>query len=381
MSDLSFAPSPPAPAPALPLLTSDDVVARMKALPNVRCIVTRVDPAEAVVVVLPRNLDLATRFYATTHTVPPRILPLEPGIELGGKIPCLFSNGDLWGEGGYAPTFLRALELGIAAEVQIDYAAIQPVLRFFISTQPFPAQFVIDNIERITRCCNALADQHSRDVFLGGIKYRLTGDSGFMPFSNLHQYFHEQVQVAPGDFVYEAGISTGGEDLTIEFSKSVGPLGRVYAFEADLAVIDPLATALAPRHNVRLEPVGLWSEAATLPFNHGEHGDSRVLRQGEGNAVCSLISLDSHVAAQPEQRCDFIKFDIEGAEPEALRGSVETLRRLRPKLAISVYHEPFEQFVEILDYLVNLDLGYRFYLSHHAPYRYETILYGQPPAA
>ncbi|MEO0035463.1 MAG: hypothetical protein RLZZ501_1486 [Pseudomonadota bacterium] len=367
--------------PELPLLTSDDVVARMKALPNVRCVVTRVNPAEAVVVALPENVEAAARFYATTHTIPPRILALEPGIDLGGKIPCLFSNGDLWGKGGYCPTFLRALELGIAAQVQIDYAAIHQTLGFFIAMNPFPAQFVIDNIERITRCCNALADEHSRDVFLGGIKYRLTGDSGFLPFSNLHQYFHEKVQIAPGDFVYDAGISTGGETWTIEFSKSVGPLGRVYAFEANPADIDYLTTALAPHSNVRLEPVGLWSEAATLPFHPSENGDSAVMRQGQSDTVCSLISLDSHVAAQPEHRCDFIKLDIEGAEPEALRGSVETLRRLRPKLAISLYHEPFEQFVEILDYLVGLDLGYRFYLSHHTPYRYETILYGQPPTA
>ena len=39
-------------------------------------------------------------------------------------------------------------------------------------------------------------------------------------------------------------------------------------------------------------------------------------------------------------RVDFIKFDIEGAEHQALRGARETLRRLRPRLAMSAYHLP-----------------------------------------
>ena len=40
------------------------------------------------------------------------------------------------------------------------------------------------------------------------------------------------------------------------------------------------------------------------------------------------------------ERVDFIKMDIEGAEPNALRGGRETIAKFHPRLAMSVYHEP-----------------------------------------
>jgi len=39
-------------------------------------------------------------------------------------------------------------------------------------------------------------------------------------------------------------------------------------------------------------------------------------------------------------RVDYIKFDIEGAEPKALAGAKETLSQFRPRISIASYHEP-----------------------------------------
>ena len=47
------------------------------------------------------------------------------------------------------------------------------------------------------------------------------------------------------------------------------------------------------------------------------------------------------------ERVDFIKMDIEGAEPKALIGAERTIREHRPQLAISVYHD-LKHFASIL---------------------------------
>jgi hypothetical protein len=58
-----------------------------------------------------------------------------------------------------------------------------------------------------------------------------------------------------------------------------------------------------------------------------------------------LITIDS-LALSP----DYIKYDVEGAEMEALIGSDEVISRVRPALLVSLYHRSRDLF-EIINYL------------------------------
>ena len=66
--------------------------------------------------------------------------------------------------------------------------------------------------------------------------------------------------------------------------------------------------------------------------------------------------------------------DIEGAELNALKGAEETIRRFKPKLAITVYHS-LNDFWEIPEWLESLGLGYKFYLRHFTIHAEETVLF------
>ena len=61
-------------------------------------------------------------------------------------------------------------------------------------------------------------------------------------------------------------------------------------------------------------------------------------------------------------RCpDYIKYDVEGAEKQALLGSIATIRRCRPALLVSLYHRTEDLFA--LPLLVHqICPSYRFYL-------------------
>ena len=87
---------------------------------------------------------------------------------------------------------------------------------------------------------------------------------------------------------------------------------------------------------------------------------------------------ESEVLVRPAgdvERVDLIKMDIEGHELSALRGAEQTLRRFRPRLAISLYHN-WDDYFQIPLHLDRLGLGYRFYLENYTISDGETIMYG-----
>lgn len=91
----------------------------------------------------------------------------------------------------------------------------------------------------------------------------------------------------------------------------------------------------------------------------------------EDSNLVNTIKLDSIVGSD---NVTFIKLDVEGAEKEALIGAEQCIKNNKPKLAISVYHNP-DDFLEITDYLSNLVPDYKFVLRHYHSDCIETILY------
>ena len=71
----------------------------------------------------------------------------------------------------------------------------------------------------------------------------------------------------------------------------------------------------------------------------------------------SLITVDS-----VGRDFDYLKYDVEGAEREALWGSDKTIRKSRPVLLVSLYHKSRDIF-ELINLLYKRYEGYRFYLK------------------
>jgi hypothetical protein len=90
-------------------------------------------------------------------------------------------------------------------------------------------------------------------------------------------------------------------------------------------------------------------------------------------------TIDDLVAANSLDRVDFIKMDIEAAEPDALMGAEQTLRKHRPQLAISIYHDA-RHFACIPNWLADLNLGYRFFIDHFTIHSEETVLFARSGA-
>ena len=112
---------------------------------------------------------------------------------------------------------------------------------------------------------------------------------------------------------------------------SLCPVGHVYAFEPAPETSDFLEHNLTANGitNVSVERMALYREDGeiNLVFDESYPGGSHI---GEGKCRVITCRLDSWAASRGLTRLDFLKLDVEGAEPAVLDGAEETLRRFQP---------------------------------------------------
>ncbi len=123
----------------------------------------------------------------------------------------------------------------------------------------------------------------------------------------------------------------------------------------------------------------LWKEDGDTTFATSDDGQvyAHTSTAPMETAVLPCRSIDSFVEQSGLDRLDLIKLDLEGADLHALLGGFNTIRALRPQLAISIYHR-LREYWEIPIVLFELCEDYDFFLGHYSFERFETILYGIP---
>jgi FkbM family methyltransferase len=238
--------------------------------------------------------------------------------------------------------------------------------------------FNIKHEQQLAEARKLLRDTHSLQIFnIRSERLGLSGNKPRIPLSNFPEYFHPEVLPEPGDWILDAGVS---EDInvTFQFSLAVGTSGKVVGLEPEPDSFRRASDKLGEIDidNVTIFDVGLWHKKATLRISQDSLSSSLLTAISKQSVTCDLVSLDEFVSDRNIKKIDFIKLDIEGAEPEALIGAEMTLRSKTPKLAVSIYHRP-EHIFEVLLYLDSLQCGYKFWLGHHRDNMWSTILYAR----
>lgn len=173
-----------------------------------------------------------------------------------------------------------------------------------------------------------------------GIEFTTTDPLyNIVPDFDYYQHFYK---VKRGDVVIDAGANDGY--LALLFSKLVGDDGKIYAFEPDSINVghirDNIKLNRGAEKNIAIEDLLLWNENTEVDFYEaGTVGSSAVwIPEGGQTVKKRTVTIDSWAETQELNRLDFIKMDIEGAEIEAIEGSAEVIKKLKPNFAIASYH-------------------------------------------
>lgn len=144
------------------------------------------------------------------------------------------------------------------------------------------------------------------------------------------------------DKIIDAGANQGF--ISLYFASLIDPNGIVWSFEPDSKNIDTINKnmALNPDKAPRIEIVDLllWDKDEMVEFYEaGSVGSSAHYIPDNNNIVMKrATTLDNWVRENGILQIDFIKMDIEGAELEAIKGALETIKNFKPDFAIASYH-------------------------------------------
>lgn len=294
-------------------------------------------------------------------------LPVLRGSELPGG--AVVINAVLHRRPHQALARLHGLPSAPAVLHYADFTRVDPE-RF--PPLPFVAEAhsaVFGHADEFAALNERLQDPESRRVMHDVVLYRLTGDPAFTRGYTLRdelQYFDLPLGLPASPVFVDGGAYQG--ETTEMFLRHFPEAAAAHVFEPNSGSMQVVRSRLGEMPRIHLYPYALGDRRARLSFDGSAANASRLADDG-GESV-EVVRLDDEV----DGTVDFIKFDLEGYEPQALAGAQRTIAAQQPALAICVYHYPMD-FISVPRVVGASRDDYRLRLRHYTEGWEETVMY------
>jgi FkbM family methyltransferase len=258
----------------------------------------------------------------------------------------------------------------------------------------------MSQFERFMALESLFGDDFSKRTYYALLTYYLSQDINYLhavcrPVQTLY-YKQEFIEFGPDESVVDAGAFMG-ETIQFYLDRTQGQFNQIYAFEPNpvsfkhmQALVERMPIA-NKADRIHLYNKGLYNQNGPLRLAMTETNlDSHLTSEVSGfvglsqsydeqsltsgaiqNEIIEVVRLDDVIQERP---VTFIKWEVEGSEQAALQGAQETILRNRPRMSLSVYHKPTD-FIELLPWVAELDLGYQFGLRQHNTFNSSTECY------
>ena len=223
----------------------------------------------------------------------------------------------------------------------------------------FDAAFYSTHQASIGAARALFADEASRLLYDRIIEFRLTGKLQTLldavSVRNAWDYLTEM----PRPIYRMADFGAYNGDTAREALRHY-PLTHILAAEPDRRNFRKLSewSAGVTGCTVECHPVAVCGTVGEAAFDDAGNRNAGLCT-GRTHVMVATSTPDALLNGRP---VDYIKYDIEGAEKEALAGSAKTILAHAPALRIALYHRSADLF-EIPLQLARLAPGYRLYLT------------------
>ena len=252
-------------------------------------------------------------------------------------------------------------------EVIALFEAIDKDYELYIPDMPvageeyFDREFYNSNYREILSAYESLADESSRNAFANIINYKLSGRLKFLEAA--YSSKDELYSFVNGDefeCIVDAGAYNG--DTLKDAKKYFSKLKKAYAIEPDAKTFKKLAKYSEAEVGVSIECINaaVFNSDGISSFSGSANRNSSISStssyEHKDNTV-NTVMLDSII----QDKVDYIKYDVEGAELEALLGSDKVIRLYKPTLLVSAYHRSCDIF-SLVNYIRSKYDFYNIYL-------------------
>lgn len=223
--------------------------------------------------------------------------------------------------------------------------------------------FENEHKDSIEKAYGLLADERSKDVYRGVIEFRKSGRLDILnaTANDRLEVMHELLNFEKYRVAADIGAYNG--DTAEELTKLCPHIEKIIALEPDRRNFRKLAAYAENEPRVIPVNAAAWNENTTLIFDDSGNRNSGL---DEGNsrrhAEVEAVALDSILNG----KIDYIKYDVEGAEKQAIEGTESTIKKYHPDLLISVYHRT-EDLHELILQVHSIAPEYKLYLRRY-PY-------------
>ena len=223
----------------------------------------------------------------------------------------------------------------------------------------FDKAFFEAHEDKLLAARSCLFDDASRRIFDLVLAYKLTGRYDLLRAAVTEQGADEKLlDLKAVRSMADLGAYTGD---TVREMLKIAPLTLALAVEPDRRSFRKLSSfaegvsdCVIECHNAAVSDTeGVAAFDASGNRNSGLH-------TGRESAKCTVKTATVD-ALLNGRAVDYLKFDVEGAEAAALRGSAKTIASARPRLRVACYHRSEDLFTLPL-LLRGLASGYRLFL-------------------
>lgn len=237
--------------------------------------------------------------------------------------------------------------LRIRAEAEL-YAPDVPAFGDTLFTRPFFEAHKAD----FEAARALLSDEESRRIFDNVLSYKLTGDISYLLDAENDEDEIFEMIIRPQTVKSVADLGAyNGDTVRQLLAKGEGNINTVWAMEPDARNYKKLEAYAADEARACVIPVnaGAWNKEETLFFDKSGNRNASF-EQNRSQSLAERPTKVSEVKALPLDQVlggecvDYIKYDVEGSEREALDGSLKTLTAHAPTLLVSLYHRSEDIF-------------------------------------
>ena len=225
----------------------------------------------------------------------------------------------------------------------------------------FNMEFFEAHRSEFERAYSLLADERSQFVFENVINYKLSGKIDYLFACDDEEASVVSELVKPKEIKRYIDLGAYNGDTVRSLMSYTDTLEEVIAFEPDRRNHKKLSDFAEATKSpaIKAHKLGAWSHADTLFFDAS--GNRNANLSTEGGAKLTEIEVNSIDNIASDFAPDYVKYDVEGSELEALIGSREIIKKHSPKLLVSVYHRS-EDLYKLPLLIKELNPDYKLYL-------------------